>query len=162
MSRGGATARPEGVHVAVTAAPGSWGGHRPSLAPYFRVTEATSRVTARRRALMLTTLPGTCPRRRRCARPWRSATRPSAARTAGKACARSSRRSRRGLGRAGERGGMPSAASAAVLRGSVYLGDPASSSAAKPASSGVSSRARRTPNGCYTDPSRSVLDATQN
>jgi hypothetical protein len=42
--------------VAVTAAPGSWGGHRPSLAPYFRVTEATSRVTARRRALMLTTL----------------------------------------------------------------------------------------------------------
>jgi hypothetical protein len=42
--------------LAVTAAPGSWGGQRPSLAPYFRVTEATSRVTARRRALMLTTL----------------------------------------------------------------------------------------------------------
>jgi hypothetical protein len=42
--------------VAVTAAPGSWGGQRPSLAPYFRVTEATSRVIARRRALMLTTL----------------------------------------------------------------------------------------------------------
>jgi hypothetical protein len=45
----------------VTAAPGSWGGswggQRLSLAPYFRVTEATSRVTPRRRALMLTTLP---------------------------------------------------------------------------------------------------------
>jgi ABC-type branched-chain amino acid transport systems, periplasmic component len=36
--------------LAVTAAPGSWGGQRPSLAPYFRMTEATSRVTARRRA----------------------------------------------------------------------------------------------------------------
>jgi hypothetical protein len=44
----------------VTAAPGSWGGQRPSLAPYFRVTEATSRVTARRRALMLTTLSNGC------------------------------------------------------------------------------------------------------
>jgi len=44
----------------VTAAPGSWGGswggQRLSLAPYVRVTEATSGVTARRRALMLTTL----------------------------------------------------------------------------------------------------------
>jgi hypothetical protein len=33
----------------VTAAPGPWGGQRPSLAPYFRVTEATSRLTAPRR-----------------------------------------------------------------------------------------------------------------
>jgi hypothetical protein len=38
------------INEAVTAAPGSWGGQRPSLAPYFRMTEATSRVTARRRA----------------------------------------------------------------------------------------------------------------